>query len=191
MLVKPSTDQRLDSLRAKKPSGEFGYKVEDGKAVFRLHAPRAVGVELLIYEDVSIKEPVRYPLQSEEEGSWIVRLKRNMDGYWYRFAVTNRDHLGNPFTKLITDPYAGQWWDGMVLGLHWEIKASQEPFVPPPIEEIVIVEAHLRDLLHNAGLELKPEERQNLRSYQLVEIRRLLPEETWSECGGVTTDPGI
>ena len=162
MLVNPSTDQRLDLLREKKPSGEFGYKVEDGKAVFRLHAPRAVGVELLIYEDVSIKEPVRYPLQSEEEGSWIVRLKRNMDGCWYRFAVTNRDHLGNPFTKLITDPYARAMVgrDGPGIAVE-KLKPHAEPFVPPPIEEIIIVEAHLRDLLHNAGLELKPEERQN------------------------------
>jgi len=162
MLVKPSTDQRIHLLRKKKPSGEFGYNQENGKAVFRLHAPRAIGAELLIYEDVSFKEPVRYPLQFEEEGSWIVRLKSNMDGCYYRFAVTNRDHLGNPFTKLITDPYARAMVgrDGPGIAVE-KLKPHAEPFVPPPIEEIVIVEAHLRDLLQNAGLDLKPEERQN------------------------------
>ena len=161
MLVKPFDDQRLDSLRKKKPSGEFGYKVEDGKSVFRLHAPRAIGVELLIYEDLPFTEPERYPLQFEEEGSWIVRLKRNMDGCWYRFAVTNIDNLGNPFTKLITDPYARAMVERDGPGIAVEkLKPPTEPFVPPPIEEIVIVEAHLRDLLQNAGLDLKLEKRQ-------------------------------
>ena len=42
-----------------------------------------------------------------------------------------------------------------------KLKPHADPFVPPPMEEIVMVEAHLRDVLQNAGLQLKPEERQN------------------------------
>ena len=161
-IVKPFKDEKIESLKAVMPSGEFGYKLENGKAVFRLHAPRAIGVELLVYDDMPSPEPEHYPLQFEDEGSWVVTLKRNMDGCLYRFAVTNRDHLGNPFTKLITDPYARAMVgrDGPGIAVK-KLKFHAEPFVPPPMEEIVIVEAHLRDLLQNAGLQMKPEERQN------------------------------
>ena len=161
-MVKPVYDEKLISLRAQKPSGEFGYMIEDGKAVFRLYAPRAVRVDLLIYEGLTLLNPKHFPLECDHEGNWKVKLGGDMDGSWYRFSVTNRDHQGRSYSKLITDPYAraviGR--DGHGIAVQ-KMQSIAEPFVPPPIERTVIVEAHIRDLLQHARIELGDEERQN------------------------------
>ena len=160
------TTQNLSSLLDTRPKGEFGYRVVDGNAEFRVYAPRAKQVELEFYSSESLESEGIHPLSFEGEGCWQIKLPGNRSGSLYRYVVTHHDY-GNPkdnLVKKILDPYAlatrGRNGPGIALLPGEKI---EKPFSPPSMAELVIVETHLRDLLKKAPTELNQNERMEFR----------------------------
>ena len=159
-IVKPRIGDEVKRWKSAIPQGRFGYYSDAEGGNFRLFAPRAHLVELLIYCQDGVSEDSRYPMQRSEEGSWSIFMGRRLEGTHYRFRVTHLDHTNQPYTRDITDPYAralvARNGPGIAIADSLPRKSLHEP---PPIRDVVLVEAHLRDLLAKADCRINDEER--------------------------------
>jgi pullulanase len=133
----------LDQLQ---PSGRLGALAREGRTAFRLFAPRATAAAVS-WEHKGA--PGRADLRPEGQGVWSTSVPRDLAGAAYRL------HLGEDAEGLV-DPWALRLSrDGERLRGHVAAAADLAPrpdgFVPPRPEDLVILEAHLRDLLALAG----------------------------------------
>ena len=149
----------------------MGAGVKGGETVFRLFAPRAKSVELCVCAHLSEQHaPYRYSLNcvgqpgGRDAGVWAVVLTENLHGWFYWYHIDGpRDVCGlfEPAHRVL-DPYAlatvGRLGPGIVLDPHWMGKGDRG-FKTPAWQDLVIAEAHVRDLVSRAPLGLGAEER--------------------------------
>lgn len=143
----------------------LGAQVSPGETTFRLFAPRAKSVELCVCKDLAqIDEPHRYWLSRREDRVWEVTLSENLHGWYYWYHVdgpTNDFGRFDPQMRIL-DPYAqaavGREGPGIVLDSAWVGKADRT-FKTPAWQDLIVVEAHVRDLAERAPVKLTPEER--------------------------------
>lgn len=129
----------------------LGATVTDEHTVFRLFAPRASGVLL---ETVSPdgRTRSRAALSRALDGVWETRRPGNLTGWKYHYFITGANRDGSTAfdpTEPVLDPYAlaatGPAGPGIVVD---ELTAHpKKPYKPPATTDLVIAEAHLRDLL--------------------------------------------
>ena len=139
------------------------------ETVFRLFAPRARQVTLCVCADLAGQDqPHRFALgrapHPGDAGVWQLTLDQDMQGWFYWYLVDGvRDGAGkfDPGVRVL-DPYALATVDrggpGIVLDREW-IGSGDRAFSTPAWQDLVIVEAHVRDLAANAPVSATPEER--------------------------------
>ncbi len=143
----------------------LGALVREAETVFRVFAPRANQVVLRVTDDRARQpEAHRYPMMRREDGVWEVTLAQNLHGWLYWYHV---DGPQNAFGKFdpeqpVLDPYAQAAVDrtgpGIVLDPAWVGKADRS-FPTPAWQDLVVVEAHVRDLIAKAPLKLPADDR--------------------------------
>jgi pullulanase/glycogen debranching enzyme len=132
----------------------------DEETVFRLFAPRARRVTLYVCSDLGQQagaHPFELAPRSGPDGAavWEVALDQNMRGWFYWYLIDGvRDGPGrfDPAVRVL-DPYALATVDrdgpGIVLERGW-IGRGDRDFKTPEWQDLVIAEAHVRDLTANA-----------------------------------------
>ena len=148
----------------------LGAVVGRGETTFRLFAPRAKHVRLFLYEDLAKPDQAfGYELDRREEdgtwqGVWEAHLDRNLHGWFYWYSVSGpHDVFGHfhPGQKIL-DPYAqaavGREGPGIVLDPVW-VGQGDRSFTTPLWQDLVMAEAHVRDLVARAPLQLRAEDR--------------------------------
>ena len=129
---------------------DLGAFWTESQTVFRLWAPTAREVTLLLYRDGLGDEPLTsQQLHPEKNGTWIARRMGNLKGLYYTYLV-NVDGQA----KEACDPYAkavgvnGQ--RAMVIDLQETNPAGwaedRSPFRGKGITDAVLYELHIRDL---------------------------------------------
>lgn len=148
----------------------LGAMVRDEQTVFRLFAPRARGVTLYLCDDVARQNDAQIvPLARRRDadgsaGVWEVALDQRLHGwfYWYTIDGQRDGSAGFDPTKRVLDPYAlatvGAAGPGIVLDQAW-IGEGDSEFNPPAWQDLVIAEAHVRDLAAHARVPLRAAER--------------------------------
>ena len=148
----------------------MGALVAGGSTTFRLFAPRAESVTVHTGHDVADRQGAgAFPLQRRRDthgagGVWEVELDRNLHGWFYWYTIEGTYGAGGKLSKQtdVLDPYALATVDrvgpGIVLDPSWIGKASGE-FKTPPWQDLVIAEAHVRDLVAKAPIDATPAER--------------------------------
>jgi pullulanase len=166
VLVRCSGDRSVDSTSVQIPGvlddlfyfdGELGAGRYERAPRFRLWAPTAQSVRLLIYDDPEAVVPATYPMTENRHGVWEARVGDaswfNRKYYLYELTVFSREE-GQLVTNVVTDPYS--------LGLSADSLKSllvdlQSPltkpafwnFIPkPPLKsptDIALYELHIRD----------------------------------------------
>jgi pullulanase/glycogen debranching enzyme len=147
----------------------LGARLEGDRTVFTLFAPRAARVSLSIYEDPAGPLTLQVDLSRHHDGSWEATLPQNLHGHYYDYHVEGDNYDGtrlfNPRMRIL-DPYAlatvGRTGPGLILDAA-KFPAPKPGFIPPAWHDLVIVEAHVRDLLAHAPLELSPLERRGFK----------------------------
>ncbi len=144
----------------------LGARIERGHTVFRLFAPRAKSVELVLQAPGEPES--RRPLQRREDEPlvWEVSVEGNLHGRHYGYRIDGpRDEFGlfDP-TQPVLDPYAiatvGREGPGIVVDRsRIRRDARRDGFRTPAWQDLVICEAHVRDLVDAAPLKLSDEER--------------------------------
>ncbi|HWL15592.1 MAG TPA: alpha-amylase family glycosyl hydrolase, partial [Opitutus sp.] len=148
----------------------LGALVRERETIFRLFAPRARAVTVFFCDDLAKQDQAasrplrRRPGVDGAAGVWETIVDRNLHGRFYWYAVDGvRDGAGrfDPTMKVL-DPYAlatvGREGPGVVLDRAW-IGEGDRRFRPPPWHDLVIVEAHVRDLAANAPIAATAAER--------------------------------
>ena len=148
------------------PEGWFGVRVESGETRFRLFAPRANEVTVHLSESLPSFPSETHSLDKDESGAWEINLPKDLSGCFYAYWVgVSNEETCTDFNQSVEvlDPYAlacvGPTGPGIVLDPRTVGSTTAEPFVSPAREDLVIVEAHVRDLLAKASLDLTPSER--------------------------------
>jgi pullulanase len=145
----------------------LGALVRGSETIFRLFAPRAKSVELCVCADPATPgQPHRYALapRTDAPAVWELALAQNLHGWGYWYHVDGpRDAFGAfaPEQRVL-DPWAlatvGRAGPGLVLDRGW-VGEGDRLFSPPAWHDLVIAEAHVRDLVAHAPIALTPEER--------------------------------
>ena len=160
----------MDELYSDKPLG-VTLDRENNTTTWRLFAPRASDVYLCLFEhpEYQGREPVeRYRMwQDEEDGVWEVTLLGLQVGAYYSFNVDGPDgegegfepnvQVGDPYAhavaidadhnSIVIDPDATNRWFGGWTNDDWQT---------PNHEDMVIYEAHLRDLTMHPSSRVPP-----------------------------------
>jgi len=150
------------ALRSEAP---LGAEVRGATTIFRLFAPRARSVELVVTEVAGPDgRPVSHPLQRRGDGAWELALDQDLHGWYYWYHIDGpRDGFGLPDpARPVLDPYAraavGPEGPGIILRDDW-MGVVRDGFQTPSWHDLVIVEAHVRDLVHRAPIVAGPRER--------------------------------
>lgn len=148
----------------------LGAVVRRNETVFRLFAPRARAVKLYASEEPApaggphVFELEKRLEEGEWRGVWEVRLDRNLHGWFYWYSVSGPQNVFGHFhpNQRILDPYAqaavGREGPGIVLDPAWVGKGDRS-FPTPAWQDLVVAEAHVRDLVAHAPIGLSAEER--------------------------------
>jgi pullulanase/glycogen debranching enzyme len=148
----------------------LGALVSRGETTFRLFAPRAKHVRLFLCEKLDeMASAFGYELDRRLEddnwnGVWEAHLNRNLHGWYYWYSVSGPHDVFSHFhpSQKVLDPYAqatvSRDGPGIVLDPAW-VGRAERAFPTPAWQDLVMVEAHVRDLAANAPVPLTPEER--------------------------------
>ena len=147
---------------------ELGAIVRHGHTVFRLFAPRAQGVTVFLTQQLGADaKPESFPLGRRKDadgiaGVWEVAVDRDVHGWYYWYSVAGRREAGFDPTFRVLDPYAlatmGRDGPGIVIDRK-RIGHGDRHFRTPAWQDLVIAEAHVRDLATNAPIKTTVEER--------------------------------
>lgn len=133
------------------PPGRFGALAADGRTTFRLFAPSATAVSVgwSAGEPGGTPRPGHLELRPEGQGAWVGVVEADLAGALYAYRL-------EPRGVQVTDPWArhtallGDRLAGYVSGAA-DDAPHRDGFVPPRPADLVVVEAHLRDLLALRG----------------------------------------
>ena len=152
-------------LTSAKTEFEMGAIVNGDSTTFRLFAPRATLVTVSYGHKSDGSDFITQNMVKHDGCSWEFSTDNNLDGYYYYYKIegTNLDgttHFDSSFSVL--DPYAkaclGRRGPGIVIAPE-RIPEVITNFQPPAWHDMIILEAHLRDLAAHAPIELTTQER--------------------------------
>ena len=147
----------------------LGSLVRGDATVFRLFAPRARAVTLLLGQQPVAEKMQGFPLARRADadgaaGVWETTLNQNLHGWFYWYVVEGVREGSGRFdpTVRVLDPYAlaatGREGPGLVLDRAW-VGEGDRSFPTPAWQDLVMAEAHVRDLTTHAPVKLTAEER--------------------------------
>lgn len=144
----------------------LGAVVENNKTAFRIFAPRAAGVDLFVFDSHDGEEGSPIRMRFTDRLVWEAVLDGNLHGsfYHYRIHGNESDEVGyfNPDFRVL-DPYAlatcGPHGPAIVVDLKHPDFEAPKPFTPPHWHDLVIAEAHVRDLTNQAPLPISKSEK--------------------------------
>jgi len=123
---------------------------------FRLFAPRAKWVRVGLFESLDrAGEIVWHPLERLDDGAWETSVPEDLHGWFYWFRLDGpRDEYGHfEPDRNILDPYARATVDregpGIILDPD-RFEHRPRSFPTPQWQDLVVVEAHVRDLAAKA-----------------------------------------
>ncbi|MDR1528180.1 MAG: hypothetical protein LBS22_01160 [Puniceicoccales bacterium] len=141
----------------------LGASVSKNTTSFKIFAPRAASVRVVISSREAI-QPEYYYLQQSNTGIWHGEIHKRLDGYYYYYQILSKENNNWENSPMVLDPYAkaalSSKGPGIVIANDLT-ETSEDVFITPDPKDLVILEAHLRDLLANAPMDLSAEERLN------------------------------
>lgn len=151
----------LTSLASTHPLGAI---VEAAGTRFRLFAPRALEVTLALYQKPDTAPCQHICMQQIDHGVWEALVPENLHGWLYHYFLNGDDSDGSSHFDPefpILDPYAlaaaSPRGPGVVIDRQHLPRATG--WHPPHWHDLVIMEAHVRDLLKHAQGDLSESER--------------------------------
>ena len=133
---------------------------------FRFFAPRAANVTLVIGENNHPEKTNSFIMKMGMDGVWECKIDYKREDLFYFYEVCNylNTNEKRKFSKRVLDPYAklcaGR--EGPAILCKTPRKSRKRVnFIAPDMKDLVVVEAHLRDLLRNAPIKLSDRERQS------------------------------
>jgi pullulanase/glycogen debranching enzyme len=146
-------DGVLDSYHSQK---ELGCTWNEDRTIFRLFAPRAKKVELVLFDSLQTDREQIFEMYRDSDGVWECLLAGQYFGYCYNYRVDGPAGPSEAFdrTKLVCDPYSqavatqnDHWHRGRTLiqdnsRFDWE----GDSWLGYALQDMMIYECHVRDM---------------------------------------------
>lgn len=143
----------------------LGAIVEADHTTFRLFAPRAKAVKLVYGYQVDESDATVVNMHCVDGVTWEVVFHENLSGAYYTFRVFGETNDGTTqfdSSFAVLDPYAkacvSNYGPGIVVD-PGRLRKVKDTYKTPHWHDLVILEAHIRDLIAQAPIDLDPEER--------------------------------
>ncbi len=169
----------LDAVRSDRPLGAWLDRAA-GRTGFRVFAPRASAVTLELFDGPAFERPgatpddppiplparAAHPLSRADDGTWSVELPGLLEGAYFTYRVEGpagdgegfdtRARIGDPYARaaahaggcaIVIDPAATNAWFGGWTDQAWRTPAA---------DDVVLYEAHLRDLTSDPSARVPP-----------------------------------
>ncbi len=133
----------------------MGYLVENGNTIFRLFAPRATEVKLVLFESYEAIQGAEYTMTKDEQGVWEYRTSGELYGQCYGYRVDGPKVKGEMFDPsiIIADPYSR----AVITQNNYHHPAKSliidssydwvgDTWMKTPMEDLIIYEMHIRDM---------------------------------------------
>ncbi|MDG5767162.1 alpha-amylase family glycosyl hydrolase [Balneolales bacterium ANBcel1] len=135
----------------------WGAQQKEDFCLFRLYCPKAVRIDLVLFEWYDQKKGREYAMDKLDDGNWHLKLPGRQTGKYYAFRIEHPDHIPGLLhtDELIADP----WSEQVTTVNHFRQYARSRiaepvPFdwegdtfiIPPEQRDLVIYEAHVRDM---------------------------------------------
>ncbi|HLF14408.1 MAG TPA: alpha-amylase family glycosyl hydrolase [Bacteroidota bacterium] len=142
-----------DDLRT---DAELGCTVRGRKTTFRLFAPRAASVTLVLFDRFEAERGEEVPMTPGAGGAWEHAAEGNFTGRWYGYRIDGPREPGGMSdpSVLVADPYS----KAVTTVNHWRLPAkslildtsfhwgNDRSPLPRDARELVIYECHVRDM---------------------------------------------
>lgn len=128
---------------------DLGVQYKKESAIFRVWAPTAETMHLMLYQDALTGKPVRiFPMKKGEKGTWTIGIPGDLNGKFY----TYRAKIKGKWQSEVVDPYARAAGVNGKRGLILDMEETDPPGWQkdrPPLfnakTEAIIYELHVRD----------------------------------------------
>ncbi len=135
---------------------ELGCIVGRKATTFRLFAPRAASVTLVLFVRFDDESGREIPMAPEPDGTWEHTAKENLTGLWYGYRISGPSEPGGMFdpSVLVADPYSkavtvrNNWRlpaKTLILDTSYDWGDDRSPLAGNA-RDLVIYECHVRDL---------------------------------------------
>ncbi len=144
-------------------NAHLGVHLENNKTVFRLFAPRATQV-WVAYRDINERNVHLLKAECSDGAVWVAKADSDLRGKVYVYFVDGENYNNTTAfnkSKFVADPYANAMLNSKgecIVKYDFNLPKADN-FQPPHWHDLVIVEAHLRDVLANAKAQISSEER--------------------------------
>ncbi|MDR1458531.1 MAG: hypothetical protein LBI37_03355 [Puniceicoccales bacterium] len=152
------TDINYSGLLASKQSDKkLGTWIHNHNTHFALFAPRATKVTLVLTDTIH-SEPNMIPMTRDCNGLWEHSVKKNLSGKYYNYILV--DKFGKE--SIVIDPYAmamvSKHGPAIIVDAS-QLVGPEDDFKPPQWSDLIICEAHIRDILANYRYEMSDQDR--------------------------------
>ena len=134
----------LPWLSSFSPQHALGAIVKEQTTYFGLFAPDVKTVQVELFKEG--QETQKLPLTLQSDGVWTLETPGNYENYHYYFTIENPDQ------KQIVDPYARKLASPKGPGIVSSLKPLRDTFKTHKKEDLIVLEAHVRDLTANADV---------------------------------------
>ncbi len=139
----------------------LGANIQKNSTTFRVFIPRAYSVRTLLYPDINAA-PQIIPMYKKYDHTWEAVVNKNLHGYLYHYQALFYNQTDWEQAPKILDPYAKATCSSSGPGIILKQRTFlplRDNFVLQHIKDDVILEAHLRDLLKHAPIQLTADQR--------------------------------
>lgn len=158
LFARPQAQQYLDSLYSEK---EMGCILGKEQTTFRLFAPRATKVMLVLFNQHDEETGTEFLMVKDEQGVWEYSFPEVLLGKFYGYRVFGPEGPGEMFNPniILADPYSKavatktNWHQpAKTLIINTEYDWEGDTFVAPDnYSKLIIYESHVRDLTSHSS----------------------------------------
>ncbi len=135
----------LPWLLSFEPQNQLGAVVKEQTTYFGLFAPDVKMVHVELFKEG--QKTKKLPLVLQSNGVWVLETTENYENYNYYFTIENPDE------KRIVDPYARKLASPKGPGIITSLKPlEKDTFKTHKKKDLIVLEAHVRDLVANANV---------------------------------------
>ena len=142
----------LNKYYSDKPLGAI---IKNGNTIFRLFAPQAAEVKLVLFETYDASKGDEYIMKVDADGVWEYKISGELYGTYYGYHITGqhqKSDMVNP-SIIIADPYSKAvvtqnnfHHPGKSLIISDEYDWEGDTWMTTPLKDLIIYEMHVRDM---------------------------------------------
>ncbi len=159
-------DLVLDGYYSEKP---LGCLIESDQTLFRLFAPRASDVKLILFRKFDEEDGETVPMVRDEDGVWEVSIPDKLSGRYYGYRVSGPEHETEMFdpSVVVADPYS----KAVVSKNHYlhpskslimdtsDFDWEGDSWLCPRLKDLIVYELHVRDMTAHPSSGVDPDKR--------------------------------